>query len=132
MSVAGSQENDGKISQEDRRYMRRALDLAERGKGKTFPNPCVGCVLVKDGKVVGEGFHPRAGMPHAEVYALHMAGDEAAKGCTAYVTLEPCNHSGRTPPCSMALVDAKVSRVVIAVSQSAKTKKTLTHTQHTQ
>lgn len=91
--------------------MRRALALAARAKGATAPNPAVGCVLVKDGEVVGEGFHPKAGEPHAEVFALRAAG-AAARGATAYVTLEPCNHFGRTPPCALALVDAGVARVV--------------------
>ncbi|MEW5310562.1 MAG: hypothetical protein WDW38_002348 [Sanguina aurantia] len=94
--------------------MRQALELARRGLGQTHPNPAVGCVIVKDGKVVGEGFHPKAGMPHAEVYALRGAGN-AALGATAYVTLEPCNHYGRTPPCSRALVEAGVARVVVGV-----------------
>lgn len=94
--------------------MRQALDLAKRALGQTYPNPAVGCVVVKDGAVVGEGFHPKAGMPHAEVYALRAAGS-SAKGGTAYVTLEPCNHYGRTPPCSLALVDSGVSRVVVGV-----------------
>lgn len=94
-------------------HMRRALELAARGLGATYPNPAVGCVIVDaSGRVLGEGFHPRAGMPHAEVYALRAAG-RAAAGATAYVTLEPCNHFGRTPPCSRALVAAGVSRVVV-------------------
>ncbi|KAF6259062.1 cytidine deaminase-like protein [Scenedesmus sp. NREL 46B-D3] len=102
------------VSPEDLAYVLQALELAKRALGKTYPNPAVGCVIVKDGKarVVGEGFHPQAGMPHAEVYALRAAGT-AAKGATAYVTLEPCNHYGRTPPCSQALVDAGVARVVV-------------------
>lgn len=94
--------------------MMQALDVARRGYGSTFPNPAVGCMLVKDGVIIGEGFHPKAGMPHAEVYALRGAGNQA-EGSTAYVTLEPCNHHGRTPPCSQALVDAKVARVVVGV-----------------
>eukprot|EP00775_Hariotina_reticulata_P009437 gene9438-9602_t len=102
------------ITDEDRKYIRQALDLARRALGKTFPNPAVGCVIVKDHQVVGEGFHPKAGLPHAEVYALRAAG-RLAEGATAYVTLEPCNHYGRTPPCSQALVDAKVARVVVGV-----------------
>lgn len=102
------------ITQEDRGFMALALGLARKGKGRTFPNPCVGCVLVKDGEIVGQGYHPKAGMPHAEIYALYMAGDRAA-GATAYVTLEPCNHFGRTPPCSQAFVDAKVARVVVGM-----------------
>ena len=93
--------------------MRRALELAATATGKTFPNPVVGCVIVDpSGEVVGEGFHPKAGEPHAEVFALRAAGDKA-RGCTAYVSLEPCNHFGRTPPCSRALVDAGVAKVVV-------------------
>lgn len=94
--------------------MRQALELARRGLGHTHPNPAVGCVIVKDGQVAGEGYHPKAGLPHAEVYALRGAGT-SARGATAYVTLEPCNHHGRTPPCSRALVDAGVKRVVVGV-----------------
>ncbi len=99
----------------DRRFMRRALALAERARGHTSPNPIVGAVIVNQGRVVGEGFHPRAGEPHAEVFALRQAG-EAARGAEVYVTLEPCNHHGRTPPCSQALLEAGVSRVVYAAS----------------
>lgn len=94
--------------------MLHALDLAKRGLGKTEPNPAVGCVIVKDGQVVGEGYHPKAGMPHAEVYALRGAG-RSAERATAYVTLEPCDHYGKTPPCSQALVAAKIARVVVGV-----------------
>lgn len=86
----------------DRLYMRRALELASRAIGKTSPNPCVGCVIVKNGVVIGEGYHKKAGEPHAEVNALREAGEDA-KGSTAYVSLEPCNHFGRTPPCTHAL-----------------------------
>ncbi len=99
---------------DDFQYMARALRLAERGLYTTTPNPRVGCVLVKDGRVVGEGWHERAGGPHAEVAALNAAGAQAA-GATAYVSLEPCNHHGRTPPCTDALIAAKVSRVVSAM-----------------
>lgn len=99
---------------QDSVWMARALQLAERGLYTTSPNPRVGCVLVKDGKIVGEGWHERAGEPHAEVHALRAAG-EAARGTTAYVTLEPCSHHGRTPPCADALIVAGVSRVVVAV-----------------
>lgn len=95
---------------EDERYMRRALELAARGLNTTDPNPRVGCVLVKAGRVVGEGWHERAGAPHAEVNALRAAG-AAAEGATAYVTLEPCAHTGRTPPCVEALSAARVRRV---------------------
>lgn len=101
------------VSDADRAHMRRALALARRGLGATHPNPAVGCVVVDEkGEVVGEGFHPKAGLPHAEVYALRAAG-RAAAGGTAYVTLEPCAHQGRTPPCAAALVDAGVARVVV-------------------
>jgi diaminohydroxyphosphoribosylaminopyrimidine deaminase/5-amino-6-(5-phosphoribosylamino)uracil reductase len=98
---------------EDEQRMREALELAELARGRTSPNPLVGCVLVRDGAVVGRGFHAQAGAAHAEAAALKDAGD-AARGATAYVTLEPCNHHGRTPPCSEALINAGVSRVVIA------------------
>ncbi|ODN44100.1 riboflavin biosynthesis protein RibD [Piscirickettsia litoralis] len=94
--------------------MQRALNLAEKACYTAKPNPCVGCVLVKEGEIIGEGYHQRAGGPHAEVYALRQAG-ENAHGATAYVTLEPCAHTGRTGPCAEALVKANVSRVVIAM-----------------
>lgn len=99
---------------EDHTHMSRALKLAELGKYTTAPNPRVGCVIVKDGLVVGEGFHYRAGEPHAEVHAL-QAAKERAIGATVYVTLEPCSHYGRTPPCAEALITAKVGRVVCAM-----------------
>lgn len=96
--------------------MRRAIALASRGLGFTSPNPVVGCVILDAaGRTVGEGFHERAGGPHAEVHALHAAG-EAARGGTAFVTLEPCNHTGRTGPCAQALIAAGVARVVYAVT----------------
>jgi diaminohydroxyphosphoribosylaminopyrimidine deaminase/5-amino-6-(5-phosphoribosylamino)uracil reductase len=98
----------------DQEYMARALRLAAQGLNTTTPNPRVGCVLVKEGVVVGEGWHERAGEPHAEAHALRNAG-EAARGATAYVTLEPCAHHGRTPPCADALIDAGVARVVAAM-----------------
>lgn len=98
----------------DTHYMARALELARRGIYSTHPNPRVGCVIVRDGQVVGEGWHARAGEPHAEVHALLHAGDKA-RGATAYVTLEPCSHHGRTPPCADALVNAGVARVVAAM-----------------
>lgn len=101
------------LSPADIRYLRRAIDLAERGRGRTSPNPMVGCVLVRDGQVVGEGWHQRAGEAHAEAAALVQAG-EAARGATAYVNLEPCDHQGSTPPCSLALIEAGVLRVVYA------------------
>lgn len=94
--------------------MRRALVLAARGRGQTSPNPCVGAVVVKDGRIVGEGFHARYGTAHAEVVALGAAGT-MAKGATVYVTLEPCSHHGKTPPCTGALLAAGVQRVVYAV-----------------
>jgi diaminohydroxyphosphoribosylaminopyrimidine deaminase/5-amino-6-(5-phosphoribosylamino)uracil reductase len=103
------------FSEADRGFMLRAIELAKNGLFTTDPNPRVGCVLVRDGKVVGEGWHARAGGPHAEPAALANAGD-AARGATAYVSLEPCNHHGRTPPCSEALIGAGVSRVVYAVA----------------
>lgn len=99
---------------EDHTYMSRALKLAERGVYTTAPNPRVGCVIVKEGTVVGEGFHYRAGEPHAEVHAL-QAAKEHSVGATVYVTLEPCSHYGRTPPCAEALIKAKVGRVVCAM-----------------
>ncbi len=98
----------------DRQHMIRALELARRGFDTTHPNPRVGCVLVRDGEVVGEGWHRRAGEPHAEAYALAEAG-ERARGATAYVTLEPCCHHGRTPPCTDGLLAAGVRRVVAAM-----------------
>jgi diaminohydroxyphosphoribosylaminopyrimidine deaminase/5-amino-6-(5-phosphoribosylamino)uracil reductase len=101
------------LAAQDSAWMAQALRLAERGLYTTSPNPRVGCVLVKDGAVAGEGWHERAGEPHAEVHALHMAGT-AARGATAYVTLEPCSHHGRTPPCADALIEAGVARVVVA------------------
>ena len=99
---------------DDARYMARALALAARGLGETNPNPAVGCVIVRNGRVVGEGFHRRAGGPHAEVAALAQAGPRA-RGATLYVTLEPCAHTGRTPPCAPAVAAAGVRRVVVAV-----------------
>lgn len=98
----------------DQRCMARALELARKGVYSTHPNPRVGCVIVADGQVVGEGWHARAGEPHAEVHALRQAGAKA-RGATAYVTLEPCSHHGRTPPCAEALVQAGVTRVVAAM-----------------
>ena len=102
------------FSAADHEFMARALRLAERGLYTTDPNPRVGCVLVRDGQVVGEGWHRRAGEPHAERIALAAAG-EAARGATAYVSLEPCSHHGRTPPCSEGLIAAGVARVVAAM-----------------
>ena len=94
--------------------MQRALRLAQKGLYSTDPNPRVGCVLVKDGNIVGEGWHKKTGEAHAEVLALRQAGNDA-KAATAYVTLEPCSHMGKTPPCAEALVQAEVSRVVVAM-----------------
>lgn len=99
----------------DHGMMARALQLAEHGLWTTSPNPRVGCVLVRDGEIVGEGWHEKAGEPHAEVHALRAAGDKA-RGATAYVTLEPCSHHGRTPPCAEALIAAGVARVVAAMA----------------
>jgi diaminohydroxyphosphoribosylaminopyrimidine deaminase / 5-amino-6-(5-phosphoribosylamino)uracil reductase len=99
---------------DDNRFMDRALALAARGIGFVEPNPAVGCVIVRDGRIVGEGFHERFGGSHAEVNALAAAGD-AAKGATAYVTLEPCCHHGKTPPCTQALIASGIARVVAAV-----------------
>ncbi|XP_043701691.1 riboflavin biosynthesis protein PYRD, chloroplastic [Telopea speciosissima] len=104
----GFKEND------DSFYMRRCVELARKAIGCTSPNPMVGCVIVNDGHIVGEGFHPKAGQPHAEVFALRDAGD-LAENATAYVSLEPCNHHGRTPPCTEALIRAKVKEVVVGM-----------------
>ncbi len=97
-----------------RHFMRRALAEARRGLGRTAPNPCVGAVIVRDGTVVASGYHRRAGTPHAEIHALHAAGP-AARGATLYVTLEPCHHYGRTPPCAHAVADAGIAEVVIGM-----------------
>ena len=99
-------------SGEDIKYMRRALRLGEKGLGYTTPNPAVGAVVARQGMILGEGWHQKAGTPHAEVHALRAAGD-AAKGADMYVTLEPCNHTGRTPPCTHAILQAGIRRVVI-------------------
>jgi diaminohydroxyphosphoribosylaminopyrimidine deaminase / 5-amino-6-(5-phosphoribosylamino)uracil reductase len=101
-----------KFTEFDREMMRRCIDLAKQAWGKTAPNPLVGAVIVKDGEIIGEGFHPGVGQPHAEVFALRAAGDRA-RGATIYVSLEPCNHFGRTPPCAAALVAAGVAKVII-------------------
>jgi diaminohydroxyphosphoribosylaminopyrimidine deaminase/5-amino-6-(5-phosphoribosylamino)uracil reductase len=102
------------FSADDHDFMARALRLAEKGLYTTSPNPRVGCVIVKDGVIVGEGWHERAGEPHAEINALRQAG-KRARGATVYATLEPCSHHGRTPPCALALIDAGVARVVAAM-----------------
>ncbi len=102
------------FSPTDYQHMSRAIQLARHGKWTALPNPLVGCVIVKEGKVVGEGWHEKAGEAHAEIHALHQAGPDA-KNATVYVTLEPCSHFGRTPPCANALVNAGVSRVIAAM-----------------
>ncbi len=103
------------ISDTDIGFMRQALIEARKGLGRTSPNPCVGAVVVRDGRIVGRGYHQRAGTPHAEVHALADAG-ELTVGATVYVTLEPCNHTGRTPPCTEALLRAGVRRVVVGMA----------------
>ncbi len=102
------------IDRPQRHFMRRALAEARKGLGRTAPNPCVGAVIVRDGRIVGSGYHRRAGTPHAEIHALRAAGP-AARGATLYVTLEPCNHYGRTPPCAHAVADAGIAEVVIGL-----------------
>jgi diaminohydroxyphosphoribosylaminopyrimidine deaminase/5-amino-6-(5-phosphoribosylamino)uracil reductase len=99
------------MATQERTHLARALELAARGLYTTDPNPRVGCVVVREGRVIGEGWHERAGEPHAEVLALRAAGPEA-RGACVYVTLEPCSHTGRTPPCADALIAAGVARVV--------------------
>ncbi len=111
----------------DRYYMQRCLTLARTAMGNTAPNPMVGCVIVKDGKIIGEGYHPKAGEPHAEIFALRSANQtyeaqtskpqtsKTTVGATLYVNLEPCNHTGRTPPCSDAVIASGVSRVVVGM-----------------
>lgn len=101
-------------SDHDLRYMRRALQLALKGVGRTSPNPAVGAVVVNNGMIVGEGWHRRAGTPHAEIHALRQAG-EASRGGDLYVTLEPCSHQGRTPPCCQAVIAAGIGRVIAAM-----------------
>jgi diaminohydroxyphosphoribosylaminopyrimidine deaminase/5-amino-6-(5-phosphoribosylamino)uracil reductase len=101
------------FSEEDRHYMKMALSLASRGKGMTHPNPMVGAAVVRRGSLLGRGFHKGPGEPHAEIEALRQAGQEAM-GSDLYVTLEPCNHQGRTPPCSEAIIDSGVRRVIMA------------------
>ena len=103
------------FSADDHRHMARALQLAARGLYTTTPNPRVGCVIVKNNQIVGEGWHQRAGTAHAEIHALQMAAD-AARDATVYITLEPCSHHGRTPPCVEALIQAGVARVVAAMA----------------
>lgn len=103
--------NKLKVSAFDLEMIQRCLELAQRASGRTSPNPLVGSVIVKDGEIIGEGFHPEFGKPHAEVFALRDAG-AAAVGATVYVNLEPCSHYGKTPPCAEALIKAKVAKVV--------------------
>ena len=98
----------------DTRFMREALRQARRGLGRTSPNPAVGAVIVRQGKVIAKGYHKKAGLPHAEVEALKKT-DKKARGCTLYVTLEPCNHQGRTPPCTESILKAGISRVVVGM-----------------
>jgi diaminohydroxyphosphoribosylaminopyrimidine deaminase / 5-amino-6-(5-phosphoribosylamino)uracil reductase len=102
------------MNHEPNQMMRRCIELARQAWGRTSPNPMVGAIVVKDGEIVGEGFHPGAGQPHAEVFALREA-KEKAQDSTVYVSLEPCNHFGRTPPCTEALIAARVSKVVIGM-----------------
>ncbi len=106
----------------DESIMQRALELAANGLGLVEPNPMVGCVIVRDGKIIGEGFHQKFGGPHAEVNAIEAcrAAGESADGATMYVTLEPCCHHGKTPPCTSAVIDAKISRVVIGTEDPFK------------
>ncbi len=99
---------------DDHLFMTQALRLAEQGLYTSMPNPRVGCVIVKDGAMIGEGAHLRAGTPHAEIHALAQAG-QRARGATVYVTLEPCSHHGRTPPCAEALINAEVAKVIVAM-----------------
>ena len=114
-STDRSELDSGSNDERDAEYMRRALALAQQGWGQTAPNPMVGAVVVRDGTVVGEGYHSRYGEAHAEVVALKAAGDRA-RGSTMYVTLEPCNHFGKTPPCTESILEARVQRVVIAAA----------------
>ncbi len=102
------------MDMDDSAYMKRAIELGYKGFGRTAPNPPVGAVIVKDGRIIGEGFHPGAGMPHAEIYAINSCSEDPA-GATIYVTLEPCCHYGKTPPCTEAIIKAGIKRVVYAV-----------------
>jgi len=108
----------GQTMPNDIEYMQRAIALAEQGRGQTSPNPMVGCVVVRDGEVIGEGFHEGVGLPHAEVKALEAIKESGgdARGATIYVTLEPCNHTGHTPPCADRLIEEGVGRVVAAMA----------------
>ena len=111
MSEPGGTRNPASVSERDTRFLSACLDLARMGEGETSPNPMVGAILVKGDRILGQGYHRRAGDPHAEVEALSSAGSEAS-GSTLYVNLEPCVHHGRTPPCADALIDAGVARVI--------------------
>ncbi|WP_051904534.1 bifunctional diaminohydroxyphosphoribosylaminopyrimidine deaminase/5-amino-6-(5-phosphoribosylamino)uracil reductase RibD [Hippea jasoniae] len=107
---------------DDEIFMSKALKLAKKAKGKTCPNPMVGAVIVKNSKIIAEGYHKKAGKPHAEVEAINSVKDKSLlKGATMYVTLEPCNHYGRTPPCSLAIIKSGIKRVVIAMKDPNKT-----------
>ncbi len=103
------------LEESDITFMARAIQLAKKGQYTTHPNPRVGCVIVKDGKIIGEGYHQKTGQPHAEINALRDVKNGDTKGATAYVTLEPCSHTGKTPPCANALLEAQISRVIIAM-----------------
>lgn len=100
---------------EDLYYMKKTLELAKKGEGSTSPNPMVGAIVVKDGKIIGQGYHQYYGGPHAEVYALEQAGEEA-KGATIYVSLEPCSHYGKTPPCSLKVINSGVKKAIVAMT----------------
>ena len=102
------------MANHDLAWMQLAINEARKGMGRTSPNPCVGAVVVNNDKLVAKGFHRKAGTPHAEVNALAAAGKKA-KGATIYVTLEPCNHTGKTPPCTEAILKAGISRVVVGM-----------------
>ena len=109
--------NGNAVNEKDQHFMGMAIQLAKKGLGAVEPNPMVGCVLVRDGHVIGKGYHQKFGGPHAEVEALRsLDSSERASGVTAYVSLEPCCHHGKTPPCAQALIDAGVSRVVVAMA----------------
>jgi len=103
------------FTNEDIKFMKIALKLAEKAKGDTTPNPLVGAVIIKNGEIIGKGYHKKAGTPHAEIHALNAAGNKA-QGATLYITLEPCCHTGKTPPCVNEIIKQKISRVVIAMS----------------
>ncbi len=103
------------VESSDFTFMARAIQLVKKGQYTTHPNPRVGCVIVKDDKIIGEGYHQKEGQPHAEINALRDVANGDTKGATAYVTLEPCSHTGKTPPCANALIESQISRVVIAM-----------------